>query len=123
RITLNANNQIVIHYEANNLIAHQKLTEKLRSILSYIGCHEHLIPVDFYLGKRFPFNLAHQAGTMKFGTDPQTSVLDVNCRAHDLDNVYVADSSFMVSIGAVKPSLTIIANALRVANHLKAEVL
>ncbi|MBZ0276800.1 MAG: GMC family oxidoreductase [Anaerolineae bacterium] len=123
RITLNDKNQIVIHYEANNLVAHEKLTEKLRSILTYVGCHEHLIPVDFYLGQRFPFNLAHQAGTMKFGTDPRTSVLDVHCRAHDLDNVFVTDSSFIVSIGAVNPSLTIIANALRVADYLKTNVL
>jgi choline dehydrogenase-like flavoprotein len=123
RITLNASNQIVIHYEANNLVAHQMLTDKLRSILSYIGCHEHLIPVDFYLGQRFPFNLAHQAGTLRFGTDPKTSVLDIHCRPHDLDNVFVADSSFMASIGAVNPSLTIIANALRVADYLRSEIL
>jgi choline dehydrogenase-like flavoprotein len=123
RIVLNANNQVVFHYQANNLVAHQKLTEKLKSILSYIGCHEHLVPVDFYLGQRFPFNLAHQAGTLKFGADPRTSVLDVHCRAHDLDNVFVTDSSFFVSVGAVNPSLTIIANTLRVADYLKAEVL
>ena len=61
---------------------------------------------------------AHQAGTCRFGTDPSTSVLDVNCRAHELDNLYVVDSSFFVSIGAVNPTLTIIANALRVGEHL-----
>jgi choline dehydrogenase-like flavoprotein len=60
---------------------------------------------------------------MKFGHEPKTSVLDVNCKAHDLSNVYVTDGSFMVSPGAVNPSLTIIANALRVADHLKGEVL
>lgn len=122
RITLNAQNQIVFHYTANNLAAHQMLTEKLRSLLGYIGCHEHLIPVDFYLGQRFSFNLAHQAGTMKFGHDPRTSVLDIHCRPHDLENVYVVDSSFFVSVGAVNPSLTIIANALRVADYLQREV-
>jgi choline dehydrogenase-like flavoprotein len=79
--------------------------------------------VDYYLGQRFEFNLAHQAGTMKFGVDPRTSVLDVHCRAHDLDNVYVVDASFFVSVGAVNPSLTIIANALRVAEYLRDEVL
>ncbi len=123
RVRLNAHNQIVLEYRANNLVAHQRLTDKLKSLLSYIGCHEHLIPVDFYLGQRFEFNLAHQAGTMKFGTDPRTSVLNVYCRAHDLDNVYVVDASFFVSVGAVNPSLTIIANALRVADHLRSEVL
>ena len=60
----------------------------------------------------------HQAGTVRFGTDPAASVLDVHCRAHDLDNLYVVDGSFMPSIGAVNPTLTIIANALRVGDHI-----
>jgi choline dehydrogenase-like flavoprotein len=62
--------------------------------------------------------VAHQAGTCRFGTDPETSVLDVNCRAHDLDNVYVVDTSFFPSIGAVNPGLTAMANAIRVGDHL-----
>ena len=62
---------------------------------------------------------SHQAGTCVFGTDPATSVLDPNCRAHEVDNLYVTDASFFPSIGAVNPTLTIIANALRVADHLK----
>jgi choline dehydrogenase-like flavoprotein len=61
---------------------------------------------------------AHQAGTVRFGTDPTTSALDTDCKAHDLDNLYVVDSSFFPSIGAVNPTLTIIANALRVGQHL-----
>jgi len=61
---------------------------------------------------------AHQAGTARFGTDPAASVLDVHCKAHDLDNLYVVDSSFMPSVGAVNPTLTIIANALRVGDHI-----
>jgi choline dehydrogenase-like flavoprotein len=61
---------------------------------------------------------AHQAGTVRFGTDPASSALDVNCKAHDLDNLYVVDTSFFPSIGAVNPSLTAIANALRVGDHL-----
>ena len=61
---------------------------------------------------------AHQAGTVRFGTDPTASVLDVDCKAHELDNLYVVDSSFFASIGAVNPTLTIIANALRVGEHL-----
>jgi choline dehydrogenase-like flavoprotein len=63
-------------------------------------------------------SLGHQVGTCKFGEDPATSVLDLNCRAHDLDNLYVVDGSFIVSSGAVNPTLTIIANALRVGDHL-----
>lgn len=107
----------------NNLAAYQRLTQKLQSLLSDIGCHEHLIPEDYYLGTKFPFNLAHQAGTMRFGADPATSVLDLHCKVHGLDNVYVTDAAFMPSVGAVNPSLTIIANVLRVADHLKQEVL
>jgi choline dehydrogenase-like flavoprotein len=61
---------------------------------------------------------AHQAGTIRFAVDSSTSVLDVNCKAHDLDNLYVVDSSFFPSIGAVNPTLTIIANALRIGEHL-----
>jgi choline dehydrogenase-like flavoprotein len=61
---------------------------------------------------------AHQAGTCRFGVDPRSSVLDRNCKAHQLDNLYVVDTSFFVSVGAVNPSLTAIANALRVGDHL-----
>jgi choline dehydrogenase-like flavoprotein len=73
-----------------------------------------------YLGKDIPVSgTAHQAGTLRFGADPATSVLDLNCKAHELDNLYVTDASFFPSIGAVNPTLTIIANALRVADHIK----
>jgi choline dehydrogenase-like flavoprotein len=123
RITVNNKGGIELHYTENNIEAYNFLVEKLRVLLGHIGCYEHLVPVDYYLGTKFPFNLAHQAGTMRFGTDPQTSVLDVNCKVHGLDNVYVTDAAFMPSVGAVNPSLTIIANVLRVADHLKAEVL
>jgi choline dehydrogenase-like flavoprotein len=123
RIRVNDQGEMILDYTENNMEAHRHLKEKLHSLLTEIGCHEGLIPVDYYLGRKYPFNLAHQCGTMRFGHDLRTSVLDVNCKAHDLDNVYVTDGSFMVSPGAVNPSLTIIANALRVADHLKAEVL
>ncbi|GAB4514880.1 MAG: GMC family oxidoreductase [Anaerolineae bacterium] len=123
RITVNKHGEIELHYTENNIEAYNRLVDKLRSLLSHIGCHEHLVPVDYYLGTKFPFNLAHQAGTMRFGDDPAKSVLDTNCKVHELDNVYVTDAAFMPSIGAVNPSLTIIANVLRVADHLKAEVL
>ena len=65
---------------------------------------------------------AHQAGTVRFGGDPTSSALDANCQAHDLDNLYVVDTSFFPSIGAVNPSLTAIANALRVGDHLTARL-
>ncbi len=118
RVTVNAKGEIVLSYTKNNLEAHERLINKLRSLLSHIGCHEHMIPIDYYLGTKFPFNLSHQAGTMKFGTDPALSVLDTNCKVHELENLYVTDASFFPSVGAVNPSLTIIANSLRVADHL-----
>ena len=65
---------------------------------------------------------AHQAGTARFGDDPATSVLDRDCRAHEVDNLYVVDTSFFPSIGAVNPALTVMANALRVGDHLLARL-
>ena len=60
----------------------------------------------------------HRNGTIRFGRDPKSSALDVDCRAHEVDNLYVVDGSFFVSSAAVNPTLTIIANALRVGDHL-----
>ena len=118
RVTVNAQGEIELHYVKNNLEAHERLIGKLRGLLSHIGCHEHMIPIDAYLGTKFGFNLSHQNGTMRFGPDPTSSVLDLHCKAHELENLYVVDASFFPSCGAVNPSLTIIANSLRVADHL-----
>ena len=72
-----------------------------------------------YFGKTIPLaGVAHQNGTMRFGTDPATSVLDLHCKTHEIDNLYVVDASFFVSSSAVNPSLTIIANAIRVGEHI-----
>jgi choline dehydrogenase-like flavoprotein len=89
-------------------------------MLSQLGMHEHhLLDRSLYLHKSMPIGAtAHQAGTVRFGTDPAASALDVNCKAHDVDNLYVVDTSFFPSIGAVNPSLTAIANALRVGDHI-----
>jgi len=98
---------------------HQRLIAKLRGILEHVSCHRHLLPRALYLGNHIPIGgTAHQCGTIRFGTDPSSSALDTNCKAHDLDNLYVVDGSFFVSAGAVNPALTIIANALRVGDHL-----
>ena len=76
-------------------------------------------PRHAYLKNDIPVaGVAHQAGTCRFGTDPATSVLNADCRAHELDNLYVVDTSFFPSIGAVNPALTAMANALRVGDHL-----
>ena len=92
----------------------------MKKMLTKIGCEDRLIPCSAYLGKKIPVaGTAHQCGTVRFGRDPKTSALDVNCKAHDLDNLYVVDGSFFVSSTSVNPGLTIMANALRVADHLK----
>ena len=78
-----------------------------------------LIPHSAYLKSDIPIaGVAHQAGTCRFGADPKASVLDIHCKAHELDNLYVVDTSFFVSIGAVNPGLTAMANAIRVGDHL-----
>ena len=111
--------EIQLHYEFTNVEAINRLRSKLQAMLEHMDMHPHLIPNSLYLGKHIPIaGVAHQAGTCRFGTDPGPSVLDVNCKAHELDNLYVVDTSFFPSIGAVNPSLTAIANSLRVGEHL-----
>ena len=83
------------------------------------ACHQGLFSRNLFIGERIPLaGVAHQNGTVRFGRDPQNSALDVNCKAHDLDNLYVVDGGFFCSSGAVNPALTIMANALRVGDHL-----
>ena len=119
RVTLDDNGQIRLHYTPTNLEAHSRLNAKFRSLLDTMQCTGDVMDRQTYAGGRLGISgVAHQNGTLRFGTDPTTSVLDVNCRMHDLDNLYVVDSSFFVSASAVNPTLTIIANALRIADHL-----
>jgi choline dehydrogenase-like flavoprotein len=119
RVTIDAEGKVTLALEHVDLEGHKRLTEKLKDMLTEIGLHDQLMSRDHYLGKNIPLGgTAHQAGTVRFGADPKTSVLDLNCKAHDLDNLYVVDASFFVSIAAVNPSLTIMANALRVGDHL-----
>jgi choline dehydrogenase-like flavoprotein len=82
-------------------------------------CHQGLFARSLYLCQRIPLaGVAHQNGTVRFGRDPRTSALDPDCRAHEVDNLYVVDASFFPSSGAVNPALTVMANALRVGDHL-----
>jgi choline dehydrogenase-like flavoprotein len=119
RVTLDRDGRIVLRLKETNTEAHQRLNAKWKSLLGRLGFREHLFPRQLYLSKRIPIGgTAHQAGTIRFGADPATSALDVFCKAHDLDNLYVVDGSFFPSIGAVNPALTIMANALRVGDHL-----
>jgi choline dehydrogenase-like flavoprotein len=123
RITL-AGEGLGISYTPTNQDAHRRLTNKLRGLLRIIGCEPSmLVPREAYFAKRLMVAATgHQNGTIRFGTDPATSALDVNCRSHDVDNLYVVDGSFFPSSSAVNPTLTIIANALRVACHLQARL-
>ena len=112
--------RVVLDITEGNMEAHHRLKKKLELMLSNAGAHPVLLERSLYLGKNIPIGgTAHQAGTARFGIDPATSVLDVDCKAHELDNLYLADASFFPSIGAVNPTLTIIANALRVADTIK----
>lgn len=120
RVTLDGDGRVKLSYEATNEVPKADLYKKLKSMLGEIGMHpDHLIPRHAYLSNPIPVaGVAHQAGTCRFGTDPKTSVLDSDCRAHELDNLYVVDTSFFPSIGAVNPALTAIANSIRVGDHL-----
>ena len=92
-------------------------------MLSDLGMASKSFARGLYLHKNMDVSAtAHQAGTIRFGTDPASSALDLDCKAHDLDNLYVVDGSFMPSIGAVNPTLTIIANAIRVAERIAARL-
>jgi choline dehydrogenase-like flavoprotein len=120
RVTVGKDGKVTLSYKPNNQVPKQKLYEKLKSMLNHLGMHpHHLVSRDVYMKNDIPVaGVAHQAGTCRFGKDPKTSVLDVNCKAHELDNLYVVDTSFFVSISAVNPALTAMANALRVGDHL-----
>jgi len=126
RVTVNRAGEIVLTYTPNNLKAHEQLKAHLQKAMKQSTCpihgnecHQGLFARDLYIGQRIPLaGVAHQNGTIRFGNDPKTSALDVNCRAYDLDNLYVVDGSFFPSSAAVNPALTIMANALRVGDHL-----
>jgi choline dehydrogenase-like flavoprotein len=120
RVTLERDGNIKLAYTPTNDVPKQQLEEKLRSMLGKLDMNEgHLIHRFAYMKNDIPVaGCAHQAGTCRFGTDPATSALNTDCRAHEVDNLYVVDTSFFPSIGAVNPALTAMANALRVGDHL-----
>ncbi len=120
RVTLTTQSGVMLSYSPSNLEGHSRLQAKLKSLLKHINCTEDLLHMNAYIGKRIPLaGVAHQNGTCRFGNDPKSSVLDTNCKAHDLDNLYVVDASFFPSSGAMNPALTIMANALRIGDHLR----
>ena len=112
--------KLTVSYTETNATARKGLYDKLRSMLGHLGMHsDHLFTKHAYMKNDIPVaGCAHQAGTCRFGADAANSVLDTNCKAHELDNLYVVDTSFFPSIGAVNPGLTAMANGLRVGDHL-----
>jgi choline dehydrogenase-like flavoprotein len=114
RVTVERDGRIRLRYRPNNVKAHKRLVDETRKILHRLGfwrvvTHSH--------GSR---NTTHQCGTLCFGKDPRASVLDTYCRTHDVENLFVVDASFFPSSAAVNPGLTIAAQALRVADHIRA---
>ena len=127
RVKIDSEGKVVLFYKPNNEEAHRQLTAKLKQLMKLStrcavhghDCHQGMFARSLYAGQRIPLaGVAHQNGTLRFGDDPRSSVLDRNCRTHEVGNLYVVDGSFFPSSAAVNPALTIMANALRVGDHL-----
>ncbi|MCW5966989.1 MAG: GMC family oxidoreductase [Blastocatellales bacterium] len=127
RVTLDRQGNVVLSYTPNNQEPHKRLQSKLQDPMKQQtkcdvhghDCHQGLFARNLFLGDRIPLaGVAHQNGTIRFGKDPKTSALDPNCKSHKVDNLYVVDGSFFCSSAAVNPALTIMANALRVGDHI-----
>lgn len=115
------NGTVHLNYTPNNTEAGDRLIHRWTSVLKAMERKAmHVIPFSLYPRNQVPVQaVAHQCGTCRFGSDPKTSVLDLNCRTHEIDNLYVVDGSFFPSNSGVNPTLTIMANALRVGDHLR----
>ncbi len=112
RVELAPNGKVIVHWKPNNLVAHRKLVDAARTMMRGAG-------YQFVFVQPMGIDTnSHQCGTARFGTDPATSVLDPFCRTHDVENLYVVDSSFFPSSAAMNPALTITAQALRVAEKI-----
>lgn len=109
-----------LDYTVNNKESADRLVHRWTSVLKSADAEtKHVIPFSLYPRTHVPLGaVGHQCGTCRFGSDPTTSVLNLNCRTHDVDNLYVVDGSFFPSNSGVNPTLTVIANALRVGDHL-----
>ena len=133
-MTVEPNGQTRLHYRPNNLAAHARLVEETERLLKHLGFWVVMTYGDYparrtldlqgrllavHLRDNNTRNTTHQCGTLCFGRDPSESVLDPFCRAHDVENLFVVDASFFPSSAAVNPGLTIAAQALRVADHIK----
>lgn len=131
RVTLGKDGSITLAYKENNTEAHERLKDKIRELMKHQRkcevhgnhCHIGVFGANIYVSQKIPIaGVSHQNGTMRFGSDAKTSVLDLNCRTHDVKNLYVVDGSFFPSSSAINPGLTIMANALRVGEYLLGEM-
>ncbi len=126
RVTLTPDGQIRLtyHRERNNVAAFETLKQKLKDLFAKLGTIDPALKTVHWAGYDLGISgVSHQCGTLRFGTDAATSVLDSHCKAHEIQNLFVADASFFPSSGAYNPSLTTAANALRVGDYLLANVL
>jgi choline dehydrogenase-like flavoprotein len=124
RVTLRKDGTIKVNYTRTNYTAYEKLKEKLKQVFVKLGEIDDDYKDVQWGGYDLDISgMSHQNGTLRFGKDPSTSVLDLNCKTHDLENVYVVDASFFPSCGAFNPALTIAANALRVGEHITNNIL
>jgi hypothetical protein len=124
RVTLKEDGSVKVDYTRTNYTAFEKLKEKLKQVFVRLGEIDEDFKDTIWNGYDLDISgMSHQNGTMRFGADPATSVLDLNCKTHDLDNLYVVDASFFPSCGAFNPALTIAANALRVGDHIISNVM
>src|SRR5262249_17573278 len=124
RVTVDRDGKLTLAYTPSNDEPKKQLLGKLHSILGKLDLNpDHLVHRFAYMKNEIPVaGVAHQAGTCRFGADPATSLVNTECKAHELDNLYVVDTSIFPSIGAVNPALTAMANSLRVGDHLKARL-
>jgi choline dehydrogenase-like flavoprotein len=114
RVEVTTSGAIRLHWRPNNIRAHDALVREARRIARRAG-------YPLALTRRAGIEVcSHQAGTVRAGTDPNSSVIDPSCRTHDIENLFVVDASFFPSLPVMNPALTIAANALRVAEHISA---
>lgn len=120
RVTVTREGQVQLSYRANNQGTHRRLRKRFQRAMDRANDRRGAFSGNLYLRRGIPISgVSHQCGTVRFGRDPATSALNVDCRAHEIDNLYVVDSSFFPSSGALNPTLTIYANALRVGDVIK----
>ena len=121
RVRLAADGRIFLDYTYNNLDGHERLVKALDGALDGFVDHKHFLTQHhFQFDSLLPlYGTAHMNGTTRMGADARSSVVDPFCKAHELDNLYITDAGVFCSSAAVNPTLTIVANAMRVGDHLK----